>query len=182
MSGTPPDQSAISIEEMLRHTEFLGALAARMARDAATAEDLVQDVWVKALSSPPATAENLRRWLARVLENQAHSDFRSRSSRERRESATARSEDAGDATDAAASHADLRRFLAEAVLSLPPGERDVVILRFYRGLSAEETAARLRIADRTVRQRMTNAVERLRGRIGDSFAEDEIDRHQDSNG
>lgn len=165
----PESQPAVSIDELLQHSEFLGAIAQRLAADRAAAEDLVQDVWVKALSAPPASADNVRRWLATVLENTAHSDHRSRSSRQRRESATARAEGTGEASDAAATHADLRRFLAEAVLSLPEREREVVILRFYRGFSAERTAAHLDIAERTVRHRMSAAVEHLRDRLGDSF-------------
>lgn len=169
--GTPSGSgdAAVSIDELLRHSEFLGALATRMARDRSSADDLVQEVWVKALSAPPATADNVRRWLATVLENTAHSDHRRSTSRARRESATARPEDTGEASDAAATSDDLRRFLAEAVLSLPPREREVVILRFYRGLTAERAAAELDIAERTVRHRMAAAVERLRDRLGDSF-------------
>jgi len=168
-SGARRGEAAVSIDELLRHSEFLGALAARLARDPASADDLVQEVWVKALSAPPATADNVRRWLATVLENTAHSDHRSRTSRTKRESATARAEGTGEASDAAATQSDLRRFLAEAVLSLPAKEREVVILRFYRGLTAERAAAELDIAERTVRHRMAAAVEHLRERLGDNF-------------
>jgi RNA polymerase sigma-70 factor (ECF subfamily) len=164
-------EPTVSIEELLRHGEFLGKLAGRLASDRASAEDLVQDVWVKALSRPPAAADNLKQWLAQVLRHHAVSTHRTRKSRERSESVKARPEESGgEGSDAVAAREDLRRFLAEAVLSLSAGERSVVILRFYSGLSAEECARELGIAPRTVRQRTSNAFAHLRRRIGAAFA------------
>ncbi|MEZ5979319.1 MAG: sigma-70 family RNA polymerase sigma factor [Planctomycetota bacterium] len=159
----------VSIEQLLEHREFLARLAGRLAADSAAAEDLVQDVWVKALSRPPASDENLRQWLAQVLKHHAFSTHRSRKSREKHETANAQHEDSQESSAAEAARQDLREFLAGAVLSLPYHERSVVILRFYSGVATEECARRLRIAPRTVRLRLSNALERLRHRIGDVF-------------
>jgi RNA polymerase sigma factor (sigma-70 family) len=167
-----PHEPSVSIEELLRHGEFLGQLAGRLAGDRASAEDLVQDVWVKALSRPPARPDNLKQWLAQVLRHQAVSTHRSRKSRERTETANARPEESGESSDAVAAREDLRRFLAEAVLSLSAAERSVVILRFYNGLSSDDCARELGIAARTVRHRTNQAFEHLRRRIGAAFSGD----------
>ena len=48
-----PDLSPIRPEDLLAHSQWARALARTLVRDAATAEDLVQETWVAALKRPP---------------------------------------------------------------------------------------------------------------------------------
>ncbi len=55
--------------------------------------------------------------------------------------------------------------LLETVHGLPEAQREVVLLRFYEGLPPREIAARLGVADPTVRSRLSRAVDELRDRL-----------------
>lgn len=52
--------------------------------------------------------------------------------------------------------------LWEALRALPPGQRRVVVLRHYWGLSVEETAADLGVSTGTVKSQTSDALTRLR--------------------
>ena len=78
LESTPPMSlsTGLSIEELLEHTGWLRALARRLANDAATAEDVVQDTVLTALRSRPASGVTVRQWLARVVRNFARQSAR----------------------------------------------------------------------------------------------------------
>lgn len=59
------------------------------------------------------------------------------------------------------SHEDVDA-LREALRALPPGQRRVVVLRHYWGLSVEETAADLGVSTGTVKSQTSAALARLR--------------------
>ncbi|GAA3593807.1 SigE family RNA polymerase sigma factor [Kribbella ginsengisoli] len=54
-----------------------------------------------------------------------------------------------------------RRVLIEALASLPIGQRQVVVLRYFVGLSVEETAADLHCKPGTVKSQCSRALARL---------------------
>ena len=63
---TPPVAQA-RIESLLEHSTWIRGLAAQLASDPGTADDLVQKTWLAALQRPPGSARDprsLRRWLA----------------------------------------------------------------------------------------------------------------------
>jgi RNA polymerase sigma-70 factor (ECF subfamily) len=53
--------------------------------------------------------------------------------------------------------------LADALEKLPERERDILLLRFYSGLSSREVAARMGLSDGNVRYLQSRAISRLRG-------------------
>jgi DNA-directed RNA polymerase specialized sigma24 family protein len=77
----------VRIEELLAHAGWVRKLAARMVRDAGTADDVSQEVWTKALRSPPRDRENLRAWLAAAVRNTARSLKRAETRRRDHEAA-----------------------------------------------------------------------------------------------
>ncbi len=60
------------------HERFLWGLCYRMTGVAADADDLVQEVYARALASPPRRTEDLRPWLTRVAVNLARDHLRRR--------------------------------------------------------------------------------------------------------
>lgn len=57
---------------------------------------------------------------------------------------------------------DLRESLRVALLRLPPGQRAVLVLRFYEDLSEADTAALLGCSPGTVKSRTSRALDALR--------------------
>ena len=68
-----------------------------------------------------------------------------------------------DATAAVAGRDELRR----ALLTLPPRQRAVVVLRFYEDLSEADTASAMSCSVGTVKSQTAKALTRLRAQLGD---------------
>jgi RNA polymerase sigma factor (sigma-70 family) len=64
---------------------------------------------------------------------------------------------------------EVRDALVTALAELPPGQRKVVILRHYWGLSVEETARDLGISTGTVKSQTSAALKRLEAALAPSF-------------
>jgi RNA polymerase sigma-70 factor (ECF subfamily) len=66
---------------------------------------------------------------------------------------------------------ELRRRVQDALDRLGERDREVLVLRYLEGLSIKETAAVLGIREGAAKVRHLRALERLRGYLGDEFAE-----------
>jgi RNA polymerase sigma-70 factor (ECF subfamily) len=158
------DPSPPTVDEMLRHGAFLRRVVRGLVRDDATADDVVQETWVRSLDRPPADARNVRGWLAVVGKRFALRSLRAESRRARREQGVARPE----ATEASPDAAELLRWqrrVLEAVATLEPTSRDVVLATFYEGLGPRQVAGRLGIAPREASARLAEALVRLRDHL-----------------
>lgn len=137
---------------------------------AADAEEAAQDAFVKAhaalgrfrLGAP------FRPWLLTIVANEARNRGRSGSRRTELAVRVAQELSSGDAApspEAALIAAERRRQLLEAVESLGPDERLVVVCRYFLELSEEETAAVIGRRRGTVKSRTSRALARLRERM-----------------
>ncbi|GAA3941545.1 SigE family RNA polymerase sigma factor [Streptomyces gulbargensis] len=91
---------------------------------------------------------------------------------QRRRSATERP--LGELPDRAPDHGEdpaLRIALLDALASLAPKDRAVVVLRYWEDRSIEETADALHVSSAAVRTRCSRALATLRGRLGGTLAE-----------
>lgn len=158
----------------------LSLLAWRVARqvlgDAAAAEDVVQDLFLGLWRNPRAfdpARGSLRAYVLMLARSRALDRWRSRAAGE---SAQARL--AGEAhrcTPAGADGADLealgrerRRRLASAVATLPPQQRDALLLTFWRGLTAREIAAGRDLPVGTAKSRVRLGLARMREQLGEA--------------
>ena len=134
---------------------------------ASEAEDAAQEGFVKAwraLGRFRAGAP-FRPWLLRIVANEAHNRRRSAGRRAHLALRAATAEPSGDAApspEASVIDAEQRGELLAAVNELPDDQRIVVTLRYFVGLSEEEVAETLGIAQGTVKSRTSRALERLR--------------------
>jgi len=78
-----PNQDPYIAQELLSHQTFLRRLAIDLVGK--DADDLVQDVWQRALERPPHHGHQLRGWLARVARNLAADRWRGEARRTERE-------------------------------------------------------------------------------------------------
>jgi RNA polymerase sigma-70 factor (ECF subfamily) len=134
---------------------------------AADAEDAAQDAFVKAWRALGRfrTGAPFKPWLLRIVANEAHNRRRSTGRRANLALRAAAQEPSGGAApspEAAMLDAETRERLLAAVNALPDDQRTVVTLRYFVGLSEEETAEALDVARGTVKSRTARALERLR--------------------
>jgi RNA polymerase sigma-70 factor (sigma-E family) len=127
------------------------------------AEDLVQTALAKTYASwgkvrEPAAAAGYARV---VLANTASSWFRRRSWRNERPAAELPEPPGGG------SEPSDRPAVIAALLTLPPRQRAVVVLRYYADLSVREVADALGISEGTVKSQTSHALSTLRVRLGD---------------
>ena len=149
--------------DVVAHIQRLRRYARFLCRDAADADDLVQETLVKAIRRagqfrPDA---DLRAWLFGILHNTFVSGTRS-SERQRR--AVERNESDGEHRPqglAQETRIELRRALA-AVDRLPEDQRRVILLVSVDGMTTDEAAVVLGLPVGTVRSRLARGREALR--------------------
>ncbi len=152
-----------------RYQDRIFALIYGIVRDRHEVEDVAQDVFLKVFTRIDSFDERSRfyTWLYRVAANAAKDHVKKRS----RRPAVALEEDehfadeTGDAPWARASSAETRRFVREAIASLPPKYREVLALRELDGMSYSEIAQVLKLSMGTVESRLHRARDRLRRRL-----------------
>lgn len=144
-----------------QYTERLVRLACTYVRDQATAEDCVQDAFLKAYKSMSQlqNKDDPFPWLVRIVINECKS-FHRRGWREILTSVLP------EATRGSTEETVLRRTrdedLRNAVLSLPEKYRSPLILFYFEGLSSHDVAEILATNTGTVRTRLNRGREKLR--------------------
>ena len=160
-----------------RHRQGLFTLALSITRCAARAEDAVHDAFVRlcrrraadrgdAAAGGPAGADPVAYVFASV--RNAAVDLVRRAPPEQGRPASifagsAHTDDAG--ADAEAIDAERRHWVGRAVDTLPPEQREAVILRIYAGLSFAQIAATVDAPLQTVASRYRRGLERLRHQL-----------------
>ena len=157
-------------EELVHpHEEIAFRVAYVITRNAADAEDAVQDALVKAWRALGRfrAGEPLRPWLLQIAANEARNRRRSAGRRDRLALAAASvsGEAAPSPEDAVLDGAQREQLLA-ALEELPSDARDVLACRYVLDLSEEETAAALDLSRGTVKSRTSRALDRLKEAYG----------------
>ena len=146
------------------------ALAVRIVRDPALAQDAVQDAfltaWRTAASFDPARG-TAATWLLTLVHRRAVDVVR-REDRRRASPLEDAPVASGEATDEAAEVRMERRRVQAALSVLTPAEREALELAYYGGLSQSEIADRLGVPIGTVKSRMFAGLARLRDELGEA--------------
>jgi RNA polymerase sigma-70 factor (ECF subfamily) len=151
-----------SIETLLSNSGWVRALAFHLCGDRATADDIVQETWLRALERPPGEPERERSWLRRVVTNLSISRHRSEADRARRERTVARSE---AAPDDVLERIEASRRLIEHVLALDEPYRSTILNRYFDGRSAEQIASAAGVSASTIRTRLERGLALLHARL-----------------
>jgi RNA polymerase sigma-70 factor, ECF subfamily len=169
------DQSPVAVQELVRrHERSVYAFAHRFLGDREAAEDATQEVFVRAvrhLDGWDGRAQ-FRTWLFRIARNHCI-DAQRKAKLRKTESLDAPSDPEGpprsegvasDGPDPEGSLAgrQLAGAVARAVDSLPPAQREVLLLRREGELSFKEIAEMIDVSENTVKSRMRYALEHLR--------------------
>lgn len=174
---THPIEPELSALYRHHHAELLRFLVARTG-DAAEAEDILQEVWMRAGGRTAGSVEHWRAFLFRIAHNlqiDRMREGRRRAARERRwaedaHGAITPGEEVADrdpgADEKIAAREEAAR-LASAIANLPDGARRVFELHKIDGLSHGEVAQKLGISRSGVEKHMAVAMKHLRRMLAD---------------
>lgn len=142
---------------VLRFQNMIYSLFMRQLGDSATAQDLTQEVFVKAYSNLKSFRSDSKfsTWLVRIAINHSSAYFKSRSYRERKNQCDLKNREIGS-YDNADGNLNLQQ-LQTALAQLKPKFREVVTLCGLEGQSYEQVARLLDIPVGTVRSRLNKA-------------------------
>ena len=138
----------------------------RRTNDVCLSEDLSQQVFIKAWQNLHIYEHRgyFKAWLYRITRNQLADHFRARQPRLGIEGVDIREP---DETEQLLVREETYRSLNEAMGTLTDSHRQVLILRFLCGLSAEETGALMHRSAAAVRSLQARALRMLRKRLHD---------------
>jgi RNA polymerase sigma-70 factor, ECF subfamily len=168
--NTARDESARDADAAIRqlyarHAVTLHGYVARFCPDRASADDIVQETFIRAWRHLPqlsADGRPVRPWLFRVARNliiDADRAARSRPTTVHAEAAEQGRDDTGleQVLD--------RQLVADALRQLSPAHRAVLVEVFYGGDSVTRAARHLGIPHGTARSRLHYALQALRGQL-----------------
>lgn len=150
--------------ELLGQTEWVRSLARVVARDAAAADDLSQEVMAAALAGRAPSGDGLRPWLAQTVRNLARLGRRSSTHRDARERDAATSERAADHARIL-EEAEAHRAVVEHVMAMDERDRELLLARYFQDRSPAEIARREGRTTAAVSSQLTRAHARLRARL-----------------
>jgi RNA polymerase sigma-70 factor (ECF subfamily) len=127
------------------------------------AEDVVQDVFCRVLESN-AVPEPFRPWIYEICRNRCIDRLRSEGRRPEGESMPAYRDFIAQVTGNLTRlvKKERREKLWERFASIPPDQREVLLLRYTEGLSRAEISIVLGIPENLVKHRIYNGLEKLR--------------------
>ncbi|MDO4716019.1 MAG: sigma-70 family RNA polymerase sigma factor [Propionibacteriaceae bacterium] len=180
---TPDERAARFERDAMGYLDQLYGAALRMTRNAADAEDIVQETYAKAFASfhqfKPGT--NLKAWLYRILTNTYINSYRKQQRQpqasgedvEDWQLASAASHDSTGLRSAEMEALDLipDARVTEALGSLPPDFRTAVYLADVEGFSYKEIAEMMGTPIGTVMSRLNRGRAQLRAKLVDAARE-----------
>jgi RNA polymerase sigma-70 factor (ECF subfamily) len=166
---------------MKRHEVGLFNFILRSVRDRATAEEILQDTWIRVLSGLKdfQRASKFSTWVYTVARNLCIDQARKavlrrhpsldQSSRGSDEGPTLGEvlPDKGPRADRGAISSELQTQLMQAIRDLPEDQREVFMLREYGALPFKEIADIVGAPENTVKSRMRYALERLQSALAE---------------
>jgi RNA polymerase sigma-70 factor, ECF subfamily len=153
-----------------RHAPALRRCAERFGPDRASADDIVQETFIRAWRHLPQLSSEgfpVRPWLFRVVRNLLIDAYRAARSRP----VTVRPQPAEEGRDDTGLDRVLdQQIMADALHQLSPAHRAVLVETFYRGRTLAKVARQLRIPDGTARSRLHYALQAQRRELEDREA------------
>lgn len=158
-----------------RHRQRLYRFVLRQLRDAGLADELFQDIWQKVISARQGWRPEalFTTWLYRIAHNRLADHWRALQHRPPApHDADARTERVPDpdTPERQLSDFEQRRLLQVALDTLPPEQREVVLLRLEQELTLEEIGEVTGVGRETVKSRLRYAMDKLRAHLGSAAA------------
>ena len=151
------------LQALLAEADWLQGLARRLVGEV-DADDVVQEVWMRAFGRPPERLDSPRGWLRSVLRSVHLRRIERREAGLARERQVAR-EEALPSSSELVERAEGQRALVEAVLALREPYQRAILLHYFEGLSAAEIARRSGAPASTVRNQLSRGLAQLREQL-----------------
>lgn len=155
---------------LLQHLSAAQRFAIRLTGDAHAAEDLLHDAIVRAIRGSDGFRGQARftTWLFQIIVNCFRDRLRARGMEEMdTEVVDARIPDPASAVDGQ----ELGRLVAQRVSSLPPRQREVMVLVVFENMSVWDAAEVLGISETNVRVNLSYARQRLKHELASFLSE-----------
>ncbi|MFO7549169.1 MAG: sigma-70 family RNA polymerase sigma factor [Acidimicrobiia bacterium] len=156
-------------EAYRRHASPVLSLAARLTRNQALAEEVVQEVFVRLWQRPAAfdpERGSLRTFLLSHTHGRSVDLIRSESSRRTREDNESRLvAEAGPSLEEEVVEMRMAEHVRKALADLHPSERRAIELAYFGGHSYREVAELLSEPEGTVKSRIRSGLKRLKGSL-----------------
>jgi RNA polymerase sigma-70 factor (ECF subfamily) len=145
-----------------RHQARVYSIAFRIVGDAGVAEEVAQDVFLELHRSLDrlASEEHVTAWLRRVACHRATDALRRRAARG--DAAAEEYQDGMGLRPPVREFMPLMNRIEQLVLTLPPAQRSVLLLRYQEDLEPEDIAIELKMPLATVRSHLQRGVKLLR--------------------
>ena len=179
-------------EVVARHQRRASRIALHYLRDAADADEAVQDAFVKAFTHIGSYKDEwpFEVWFTRILINGCLDRLKARRRRERWIVPMIDSSGSDrEVTDVVAARGpspedavlldERRRRLADALAQLPERQRTIFMLSHYEGHSSKEVSSMTGLNESTVRVHLFRAIRKLRGLLSGQKTEDARRKPQD---
>lgn len=160
-----------SVDALLSRMDRVRGLALYLVRNAAEADDVVQEAVAAALRRPVVVHGEGDGWIAATLRNIVRDRARRTGRRDRRERAAARPEATGVDTRVVLENAERQRDVVEAVLSLADPYRETLLLRFFEDLPPREIVERTGRTPAAVRKHIDRGLAQVRAKLERSYGD-----------
>lgn len=152
---------ASAFAELVRtHAGMVYATAQRVTRDAALAEDVAQEAFLKLARASHQTIESVGAWLHHVTRQRACDAIRSKVTRQRYEPAAEHWHDSMPTHEA--SWTEIEPLVDEVLDALPEESRTLLVEHFLEQRAQQDLAQRMGVSQSTISRKIGTALQALR--------------------
>ncbi len=146
-----------------KYKDLLLGTAYLILKNRQSADEVVQETVLKMWENLPSLhdSSNLKPWLMRIVINEANQQFRKKSIPTVSLESASEIPDDDYNIDELLIREENHQILQEALSSLSPEQREVIVLRYYSDLTVPEIAAAVSVPEGTVKSRLSRALDRL---------------------
>jgi len=160
-----------NIETLLRHQDWVRALARSLVADPARADDVAQQTMLEAIEKAPREIRHPKGWLAQVAKNAARAFARSDRRRAKREQQVAKSDVTHAGPSDAAERVAAHKSVVDALFELEEPYHTVVMLRYFEDLEPAQIAQQVGRPVSTVRTQVQRGLAQMRAKLDGRFGD-----------